>query len=170
MNPRITLASLSLILLCLFYLIMLGGGNYEQMNITRVIIKAPPGSFAMLTGEYKFSPVAFWATFRPITILLFIITLVLNWRRSHVKRNLLIIGFAIDIVITISTFVYFAPEVGSMLETPMSDHVDAGILQRAARWSNLNYIRLGAFYTVGLLLLFALSSCSVSSKSNTQGD
>lgn len=158
MNLREKSAGVTLVLLCLFYIIMLGGGNYEQMNITKVIISAPPKSFAMLTGEYRFSPIAFWATFRPITILLFITALVLNWNVSPFKRKILIVSFSIDILVTIATFVYFAPEVGSMLASPMSGVVDPDLMERASLWHQLNYVRLGAFYLVAILLLIGLKT------------
>jgi hypothetical protein len=69
------LAQGSLVALCLFYIIMLGGGNYEQLNVTSVVTAAPPKSLYMMQGEYGFSPIKFWVIFRPLTILLFIVTL-----------------------------------------------------------------------------------------------
>jgi hypothetical protein len=158
MNLREKLAGVSLIFLCLFYIIMLGGGNYEQMNITKVIVSAPPKSFAMLTGDYRFNPVAFWATFRPLTILLFISALILNWNVSPFKRKILLVSFGVDILVTLATFLYFAPEVGSMTSVLITSEVDPELLQRATLWHQLNYLRLGAFYLVAILLLVGLKS------------
>ena len=156
MLTRENLAGASLVLLCLFYIIMLGGGNYEQMNVSKVLVSAPPKSFAMLTGEYRFNPVAFWVTFRPLTILLFIISLILNWNISPMKRKILLVCFSLDILVTIATFLYFAPEIGSMMSVPMSDEVDSDLMARATRWHRLNYVRLGTFYLVAILLLIGL--------------
>lgn len=71
----------SIMLLCLFYMIMLGGGNYEQMNVTKLIATAPPASFDILIGEFSFSPVPFWVMFRPLTIVLFLVTVVFVGRK-----------------------------------------------------------------------------------------
>lgn len=93
MNPAATrcVANFSLLALAFFYLIMLGGGNYEQINVTHVVASAPPKSFAMMQGSYGFNPVKFWVIFRPLTILLFIVALVFNWKISEQRRKLLLI-------------------------------------------------------------------------------
>lgn len=157
MALREKVAAASLMLLCLFYIIMLGGGNYEQMNVTRLIVSSPPESFAILTGEFSFSPIAFWVTFRPLTILLFLISIVMYWKNS--ARNILLLAFTLDLLVTVSTFLYFAPEVGSMISAAKANQGGA-LRERATLWYHLNYVRLGMFYIVGILLLFALGSFS----------
>ncbi|HEY0741208.1 MAG TPA: hypothetical protein VGD40_07090 [Chryseosolibacter sp.] len=156
------LGSALVMLLCLLYIIMLGGGTYEQMNVTKLIVTAPPASFDMLMGEFPFSPVVFWTTFRPLTILLFIVTLVLCWKKRP-TRNVLLAAFGIDSLVTISTFLYFAPEVGSMISAAAANRVE-GLEERAVRWYSLNYVRLAVFYVVGLLLLFAHRNFTLESK------
>ncbi|MEJ0031619.1 MAG: hypothetical protein WDO15_15140 [Bacteroidota bacterium] len=113
-SGKLKLANASLIALALFYLIMLGGGNYEQLTITRLVTSAPPKSLYILQGPYGFRPMVFWAIFRPITILLFVITLVTNWNHTRKRRNLLLIAFGIDVLTTIATYTYFAPETGAI--------------------------------------------------------
>ncbi len=150
-------ANIVLIALVLFYLIMLGGGNYEHMNITPVITSSPPQSLQMLQGPYAFNPAKFWATFRPLTILLFIASLVLYWKRPGTSKNLLIIAFSIDILITGSTFLYFAPEAGAIVNTSSTITADS-LAERAQLWKNLNGVRLAAFYVVSVLLLITLNT------------
>src|SRR4051812_23083625 len=142
-----------LIALTLFYLVMLGGGNYEHMNITPVITSAPPQSLQMLQGPYGFNPVRFWGTFRSITFILFISSLLFFWKRPGISKRLLIIAFSIDILITLSTFLYFSPEAGVIVST-----TDSSMINRAHLWKNLNGLRLGAFYIVSILLLIALTT------------
>lgn len=134
---------------------MVGGGAYEQMTVTKVLVSAPPDSFAMLQGEYKFSPVAFWAKLRPLTILLFVVALSANWQRQP-TRNFLVVAFGLDLLVTTATFLYFAPEVGLMLE----DLNDPSLADRAHTWYRLNFLRLIMFYAVGALLLIAFKKRS----------
>lgn len=161
------LADYSLLLLTLFYLIMLGGGNYEQLTITNLVASAPPKSLAMLQGPYGFNPVKFWVTFRPLTILLFIAALVFNWKVSATRKNLLIASFLIDCGVTVATFLYFAPETGVLVSAKYDGAViDSDLFERMQRWKNLNWLRLAAFYTAGILLLLSLNTSLVSEKKN----
>lgn len=160
---KIKLANATLIALALFYLIMLGGGNYEQLTITSLVTKAPPKSLYILQGEYGFKPMAFWATFRPITMLLFIVVLITNWNKALNRRNILLIAFGIDLLTTIATYTYFAPETGAIANATYDPSlVDEVQFQRAQLWKNLNWIRLAGFYLGGLLLLIALNRGSSS--------
>lgn len=155
-------ANFSLIALSLFYLVMLGGGNYEQLNVTHTVASAPPKSLAMLQGPYGFNPVKFWAIFRPLTILLFIAALVFNWRVSTRRRKLLIVAFVIDWAVTLATFLYFAPETGIMVAAKYdSSAVDPILTGRLQLWESLNWLRLGGFYAASILLLMALNTSIV---------
>ena len=137
---------------------MLGGGNYEHLNVTPVITSAPPKSLSMMQGPFGFNPVKFWVTFRPLTILLFIAAIVFNWKISRRRRQLLIISFIVDAAITIATFGYFAPEAGLIATAPFDNtRIDASLLERAQLWKDLNLVRLMAFYTVGIMLLFVVN-------------
>ena len=152
-----TLANGALIALALFYIIMLGGGNYEQLNITLLVTNALPKSLYILQGDFSFRPFAFWALFRPITILLFILAIVLNWK-FMARRKFLIAAFSLDIVITIATYTYFAPETEIIVNIPYhSQHIDTTLIERVMLWKNLNWIRLGGFYLGGILLLISLT-------------
>jgi len=155
---KLTLADISLISLALFYIIMLGGGNYEQLTVTNVVTSAPPKSLYMLQGPYGFKPVIFWIIFRPITILLFLLAIAANWSYSRARRKLLLFAFCVDVITTIATFTYFAPETGVIAGAAYhADIVDNVQLERAQLWRNLNWIRIGGFYAGGILLLIAIN-------------
>ncbi len=161
------LANISLILLALFYLIMLGGGSYEHMNVATVVASAPPKSLAMMQGVYGFNPVTFWVTFRPLTILLFVVAIISNWSFTTERRKLLLAAFALDIVVTLSTFLYFAPATEVLVSaTYQENHIDEALFQKAQQLKNLNIFRLGAIYISSLLLLIALTKTNLSSKSS----
>lgn len=155
---KYNLADASLILLTLFYIILLGGGNYEQLNVTNLVCSAPPKSLYILQGPYGFKPMFFWVIFRPITILLFVFSLVVNWKYSLIRRNIILGAFLLDVIITIATFTYFAPQTaviaGAQYDPSLTDQAQ---FQQAQLWKNLNWVRLGGFYAGGLLLLVALT-------------
>ncbi|MFZ6000561.1 MAG: hypothetical protein ACOYW3_08610 [Bacteroidota bacterium] len=153
-NQRLTIGDFILLLLTLLYAMMLGGGMYEQLNITPKIAAAPPQSLAMMQGPYGFNPIKFWVLFRPITILLFVIGLGVNWKNTS-RRKLIGVAFLIDSFSTASTFLYFAPETDLITSIPYSTtEVNEVIQARAQRWMNLNWLRIGAFVVaVGLLLI-----------------
>lgn len=156
-SSRLKPADASLIALALFYLIMLGGGNYEQLTITNLVTSAPPKSLYILQGPYGFKPMIFWVIFRPVTILLFVIAIILNWNHSRQRKKFLVVAFGIDMLATIATFTYFAPETGVIASAKHDPtFVDQIQFQRAQLWKNLNWIRLGGFYLGSMLILFAL--------------
>jgi hypothetical protein len=145
---------------------MLGGGNYEQLNVTSTVASAPPKSFAMMQGPYGFNPVKFWVTFRPLTILLFLMSIVLNWHYSTIRRKLILVSFALDIAVILATYLYFAPETGVLMDVPYNDNlVNEDLLNRAQRWKNLNLVRLGGIYLSSLFLLAALMNSHASPSS-----
>lgn len=144
-------ANVALISLTLFYLVMLGGGTYEHLNVTTKVLSSPPDSLAILHGPFALNPVKFWATFRPLTILLFIGSLALHWKTP--VRKLLLIAFIVDCLITLSTFMYFAPETIIIASADPNGSIMPEVLNRMKMWENLNWLRLLAFYFVSVLLL-----------------
>jgi hypothetical protein len=151
-----------LLALTLPYIMMLGGGLYEQLNITAKIASAPPQSLAMMQGSYGFNPIKFWVLLRPITILLFLISLATLWKSN--VRSWLLIAFSIDLLVTLSTYLYFAPETGFITSVPFSNTVDSVIQQRAQLWENLNWLRLSGFFVGSVFLLKALSKVRTASR------
>ena len=154
---RSRFATTVLFLLTLFYIIMLGGGTYEQITVTSVVSSAPPKSLSMLQGDYGFNPVRFWVLFRPLTILLFIGAIILNWP-SSLRRKLILIAFAFDCCVTLATFLYFAPETGVIMNTEFNSEIaSTGLFERMQLWKKLNWIRLLLFYISSILLLLGIN-------------
>jgi hypothetical protein len=155
------LANISLICLTLSFLILLGGGNYEAINVTSVVAKAPPKSLSMLQGPYGFRPMWFWIIFHTLTEILFVIALIFNWRISLFRRRMILGCFAGLIIVRIMTRMYFAPETGVIASAPFSDSIDPVLQQRTQLWQSLNFLRLFAYYVIGVLLLITVSKISV---------
>jgi hypothetical protein len=81
-----------------------------------------------------------------------------NWKISASRRKLLVISFIIDAGVTAATFIYFAPEAGVIASTRFdAGYVDSALFERAQLWKSLNLLRLGAFYIVAIMLLFAVN-------------
>src|SRR5688572_28011886 len=102
-GTRKKLANISLFILTISFLILLGGGNYEAINVSRVIASAPPKSLAILQGPYKFFPVPFWVLFHPISELFFILALGFNWKASLYRRKLLLYAIGGALVLQVVT-------------------------------------------------------------------
>lgn len=155
-----------LMMLALCYAAMLGGGFYEQLNITHKVASAPPQSLAMLQGEYGFNPVRFWVMMRPATLLLFVISIVSHWK-TPLRKNLLA-AFGFDVLVIVATFGYFAPETGVIMSSPFSETVDPELLRVMQRWEKLNWLRMGAMAVVSLLLVHALGKGAVISQPSSR--
>ena len=157
MTLRQKLANITLFAATIFFFILLGGGNYEAINITPKIAKAVPQSLSMLQGPYGFLPIKFWVIFHPLAELLLILALIFNWRVSIYRRKILIPVMAVVILVHLATLTYFAPETGVIASAPYSDTIDATLTARAQRWESLNHLRLAAYYAISIALLFAVN-------------
>jgi hypothetical protein len=160
------LANITLFALTVSFLILLGGGNYEALNVTQKLASAPPKSLAILQGEYRFFPVPFWIIFHMLTEILLVAALVFNWRVSLYRRKVLLFVCAGALILRVVTMIYFAPETGAIASAPFSNTVDPELLARAQRWEFWNYIRLGAYYVLGITLLFAVNRSLVTKRAD----
>ncbi|MFN8342794.1 MAG: hypothetical protein U0V64_14115 [Cyclobacteriaceae bacterium] len=151
------IANVFLFALAFCYLIELGGGNYEHINVTRIVSLEPPRTMAMLQGPFGFTPRYFWMLFHPLTTLFFVLALAFNWKAVPARRRLLVAAFTIHVLVSIATFAYFAPETGKIAAVPFSDTVDAAAQALARRWANLNLVRLLAYYLAAGCILLALN-------------
>jgi hypothetical protein len=127
-------------LLCLSFSIIVGAAIFEHLAVWPIAFSAPPASLSMFQGEYPFSPVNFWARIHPVTLLLFIISLVLSWKTE--RRLHVLIPFVTYVVILIITSIYFVPEMLEIAQTPFSDQIDESLVKRGYIWQILSLIRL----------------------------
>jgi hypothetical protein len=143
-----------LILVCISFIIVIGAAVYEHMGVVPQWSEAPPKSLSMFQGEYGLNSGRFWMSIHPVTLLLFIIALVTNWKTFR-RRNILIafIGYLIILAIT---SVYFVPTLMEFINTPYSDTVDPTLVDRASMWETLSLVRLVALLVLAYILLSAL--------------
>lgn len=147
--------TLILILACISFVIVIGGGTYEHAGIVPVWASAVPASLAMYQGEYAIAPGRFWIPVHPMTLVLFIIVLIANWRTERCKFILVpLAGYA---AVLVMTFVWFVPELMAITQSAYSATVDAELTRRAGNWKTFSLMRLAFLLVMAMVLLFGLS-------------
>src|SRR5688500_2737245 len=103
----LNLRNVALMAVVASWFIQIGGQVFALISVDSILVAAPPRSFAMLQGEYRYDSDAFWSTVPPITGLLLMIALVANWKTE--RRKFLLVAFALTIVVAIVSIFYLDP-------------------------------------------------------------
>ena len=145
-------------LTALSFTIVIGGAIYEHLAVVPIWTAAPPRSLAMFQGEYGLHPEMFWKPIHPVTLALFVVTLILSWKSAR-RRNVLIsfIGYVILLIVTAT---YFVPQLMAILRTTYTNTIDANLTERAATWEMLSLIRLAILIGLSLTLFLGLTKTS----------
>ena len=149
------LNNLVYVLTCISLTVIIGAGMYEHVAIWPHAFSVPPKSLTIFQGAYAINSAPFWRYIHPITLALFIITLILNWhsaRKFHV-----LISMAVYVIIIIVTFTFFVPELISIITTKYSDTIDESLQQRGSTWINLSFIRLLISVVMAIVLFLGLT-------------
>lgn len=149
------LRTLSLIIACISFVIVIGGGTYEHAGVVPVWSSAVPASLTMYQGEYAISAARFWIPVHPVTLLLLVAALLLNWRTT--RRKFILVTIAGYVSVLALTFVWFVPELMSITQSAYSTTVDADLTRRAGNWETLSLIRLVFLMIMAINLLYGLS-------------
>jgi hypothetical protein len=150
-----SIKTILLILAAILFIIVIGGGVYEHIAVVPKWKQAPPESLAMFQGKYGLNPGNFWEKIHPVTLALLIAALVANWKTARKKYILITIaGYAVALVVT---FLYFVPELLSIIHTPYQAVADNGLIKRAGTWEILSLIRLAYCFALAMVLLYALT-------------
>ncbi len=146
---------LLLILASICFVIFLGAAVYEHMAVIPKWSDAPPSSLTMFQGKYGLHAEYFWIPIHPVTILLMVGALITNWKNARRKNILIVlIGY---VVILAFTYIYFVPQLISIIQTPFNDTIDQGLVQRSSMWETLSLIRLVIIAVLSVILLSALT-------------
>jgi len=140
---------------CLAFAIIIGGAIYEHLGVVPQWSAAPPVSLTMFQGQYGLKPETFWMIIHPLTVLLFVVSLILHWKTRRKKTLLLVFGGYVCILII--TSIYFVPELISIITTTPSSVVDADMTRRAATWEALSIVRLFVLIISSLVLFSGLT-------------
>ncbi|RYZ47968.1 MAG: hypothetical protein EOP49_19865 [Sphingobacteriales bacterium] len=144
-----------LTLACISFLVIVGAAIYEHLTMVPKWSAAPPLSLAMFQGKFGLNSGLFWMPVHPVTLVLMITALALNWKTP---RRLPILGvLSVYIVVLLITSVYFVPELLAIINTPFSSMVDAGLQTRASRWEIWSIVRLFVLLPAGFILLSSLT-------------
>lgn len=154
-TPMLRPANLLLSLAILSFITVIGGATYEHLAVVPQWSAAPPASLAMFQGSYGLKAEHFWMPIHPVTLLLMIAALVLNWKGP--RRRTIAACLTSYFVILVITGIHFVPELIAITTTAFSDGVDPSLQARAASWETLSIIRLVLLDIIALFLLSALA-------------
>ena len=132
-----------------------GGGLFAILVVVSTLIEAPPRSFAILEGPYRYDSSAFWQTVPPITAVLFVIALVANWKTS--RRWLVVAAFALFILGGLLAGVLLEPEFARITEGGHQEVIDPELQSRARSWYVLDWAVWSVTLMAGIALLLALA-------------
>jgi hypothetical protein len=147
-NVILSIASIS-------FIIVIGAGAYEHLTMIPKWSAEPPVSLGMFQGRYGIDPGAFWMPIHPITLLLLIASLVLNRNTARRKSILMVIGGYVAILA--ATFVYFVPELLTIIRTPFEQTANTDLQSRASLWENLSLVRLVILMSLAYVLVASLT-------------
>lgn len=109
-----------------------GAQLFAVSIIARTVSKAPPRSFAILTGEYAYDSRPFWDTVPMITLVLFLVALAANWKTPRRVNIFVALGFFV--IGGLFAALYLEPTFDAMFAQGFSDQVDPEMQRDAATW------------------------------------
>ena len=134
--------------------IQIGAQLFALTVVASTVSAAPPRSFAILEGEYRYDSSVFWNTVPLITSVLFVIALIVNWKTA--RRNLLIFAWSLFLIGGFAAGLYLEPMFEEMKVIGFKDEVDPVLQSRAATWHALDWAVWGTGALSGVALLFAV--------------
>ncbi len=143
------------VLTCISYCLIIGAGIYEHIAVWPIAYSEPPKSLTMFQGNYALESAPFWMSVHPVTLTLFLITLVSNWRSE--RKKYILLPLSTYIIVLVVTFVYFVPELISLTGTPYAETVDTDIQKRGSLWIDLSIIRMAFIVASAFVLLLGLT-------------
>ena len=152
---RRNLPNIALIALIVSCFVQIGAQLFAVSMIARVVQSAPPRSFAILEGAYRYDSSAFWQTVPPITTLLFVVALVANWNTD--RRKLLLGAFTLFLIGGAVAGFYLESMFAKMIAIGYRDVVDPDLQARAATWYAFDWGVWVLGLIAGLALLTALA-------------
>ena len=147
--------------------LQLGAQLFALSVVVSTLAEAPPRSFAILEGGYRYDSSAFWDIVPMITGVLFLVAIVANWTSS--RRWLLLAAFALFVLAGLLAGVFLEPQFASLTAAGYNDTVDPVLQSRAARWYTLDWGVWVVGLAAGLFLLVAMLRPVTRRKPNHEG-
>ena len=153
---ELNLRNITMMALVAGCLIQVGAQLYALSVVASTVSAAPPRSFAILQGEYRYDSSAFWSTVPMITSVLFLIALAANWKTQ--RRNLILLALSLFVVGGLVAGLYLEPMFDEMKSIGFRDEVDPEMQSRAASWYAMDWVVWATGALAGITLLLALLS------------
>ncbi len=135
--------------------LQVGGGLFAISILVSTIIEAPPRSFALLEGAYRYDSRAFWETMPVVTAFLFIIALIANWKTT--RRWLVLAALMLFILGGLLAGMFLEPEFAKITAGGYRDVIDPELQSRARSWYVLDWAVWSITLVAGIALLVALT-------------
>ncbi len=135
------------------FIVIVGGGIYESVNIYPAMLNGPPRSLILFQGNHAISLPTFWIISHSFSEIILIVLLVLLWKRDVETRKVLMKAFLLHMFLRFITLLYFAPAIISIIEIPYAEVVDPEINKRLILWITLSVIRVPASVLVAYWIL-----------------
>ena len=152
---ELNLKNIAMMALVASALIQNGAQLFALSIIARTVSKAPPRSFAILSGEYAYDSRIFWETVPPITLLIFVTALIANWKTA--RRKFLLVALGLFIAGGLFAGLYLEPMFDAMISQGYADHVDPVMQREAANWYMIDWAVWATGFAACLALLLALA-------------
>lgn len=141
----------SLYLAIFFWAMIVGGIMYSHIVYFPPYLAHLPVSNQLISGEYGLHDENFWMFIHPVTVLLTITTLVLNWRLKQ-RRTFILITAGIYALAIFFTAIYFVPELKAFAKSTASSATVSELFERGQTWQHRSWIR-GSFMLTGFIML-----------------
>jgi len=112
----------------------LGGGLYEQIVLVPLWSASPPSSFVTIQPGTGVPLQNFWVPVHVVITVSFILSLILNWRRSEARR-LLLVSLCSYVVMRAWSFWYFIPEMLAFQRVPLDSPQSVELARRVDSWT-----------------------------------
>jgi len=146
-------AEIWLLITTLIYFLMNGAQIFETTVIVPKWTASPPESFNIFKGKYSPDLKTFWIVLHSIHEVTFIIAIIFCWK-LEATRDWLLILFAVHFAVRAWTILYFAPNIIAFQKIANNiNNNGTSLLKRTIRWRNLNYIRVGLFIAISIMLI-----------------
>ncbi|KAB1065117.1 transposase [Salibacter halophilus] len=142
-------ANLWLFIATAAYFIMNGAQFWETAIMIPAWTAAPPESLFFFKGPYGLDFKNFWIIVHSSHEVLILIALVFNWKFKK-TRNLMLLLLVAHMGVRVWTLQYFAPTIIEFQNMELQSVVDPSLVDKAAEWRNLNYLRVGLFFLINL--------------------
>src|SRR5688572_16904093 len=126
---ELNLRNVTMMALVACCLMQIGAQLFALSVVASTVSAAPPRSFAILQGEYRYDSSAFWSTLPVITFSLFIIGLVANWKTP--RRKFILVALTLFVIAGLAAGLYLEPVFEEMKAIGFRDEVDPVLLRRA---------------------------------------